>query len=370
VPRAEDLRAPLALPPNRIRVFYQGGALIDRLRGVPNPADDDRPEDWVGSATALGWRGRDPADGVSAVVVSGRRILLTDLLDRYPEEMLGPRHLAAFGATPALLVKLLDAAVRLPVHSHPTTPFARAHLGAPNGKTEAWIVIDTRSGTGAAPYVLLGFARVMSRAELLDCIARQDAARMMGAMHRLHVRAGDVIFVPAGLPHAIGPGIFIVELQEPSSLSVLMEHVEFGVAPSAAHLGLGWERIIDDVDRTAHAPADLVARFTGHVAADARGAVDLFGPAAAPYFRASRVRLEPGGFTMLPAGFTVVIVLGGAGEIRRADALTGVRVARGDQILLPFCLGEVIVTAGEGGVDMLCCRPPAAASRASVSTRA
>jgi mannose-6-phosphate isomerase len=341
------------------------------LRGVPNPADDDRPEDWVGSATPLGWPGRDPADGVSTVVVGGRRVLLADLLKRYPHEMLGPEHVAAFGPTPALLVKLLDAAVRLPVHSHPTTPFARAHLGASNGKTEAWVVVDTRSDTGAAPYVLLGFSRAMSRVELLDCIERQDAAQMMGAMHRLHVRAGDVIFVPAGLPHAIGPGVFIVELQEPSSLSVLMEHAEFGVGAPAAHLGLGWERIIDDVDRCALPRADLVACFTGHVAADVRGMTDLFGPAAAPYFRASWVRLDPGASAALPAGFAVMIVLEGACEIRRTDAPDdGSRVARGDQVLLPFCLGDVIVTAGEGGMDALCCRPPAAAGPASAATRA
>src|SRR3712207_7675257 len=34
---------------------------------------------------------------------------------------------------------------------------------------------------------------------------------------------GDAIFVPAGTPHAIGDGVLIVELQEPSDMSVLLE---------------------------------------------------------------------------------------------------------------------------------------------------
>ena len=38
---------------------------------------------------------------------------------------------------------------------------------------------------------------------------------------------GDRVFVPAGLPHAIGDGILLVELQEPSDLSVLLEWTGF-----------------------------------------------------------------------------------------------------------------------------------------------
>ena len=46
---------------------------------------------------------------------------------------------------------------------------------------------------------------------------------MLGALHRVPVAAGDAIFVPAGMPHAIGEGLLIVELQEPTDLSVLLE---------------------------------------------------------------------------------------------------------------------------------------------------
>src|SRR3990170_4388576 len=91
-PSAADLRRPLRLPPNRVRVFYRGGALIDDLRGLPHPQDDDRPEDWVGSATALGWPDRDPAEGISIVEVAGRPVRLDVLVGRYPLEILGPAH--------------------------------------------------------------------------------------------------------------------------------------------------------------------------------------------------------------------------------------------------------------------------------------
>ena len=62
------------------------------------------------------------------------------------------------GSTTGLLVKLLDARERLPVHCHPTRQFARDVLGSPFGKAEAWIVVATRQVPGAEPpNVRVGF---------------------------------------------------------------------------------------------------------------------------------------------------------------------------------------------------------------------
>ena len=79
---------------------------------------------------------------------------------RDPENWLGATHVATFGADTALLVKLLDAGQRLPVHCHPSNEFAAAHLDSRYGKTEAWIVVGT---TGADPTVHIGFTRGRAR---------------------------------------------------------------------------------------------------------------------------------------------------------------------------------------------------------------
>src|SRR4051794_10795678 len=137
---------PVALPPNPVRRFYEGGAGIAALRGEPF-SGDRVPEDWVGSTTeAFGEPGVGPsnfADGTS----------LRDAIAADPEAWLGGAHVARWGADPILLVKLLDAGARLPVHAHPDGPFARRHLGTRFGKTEAWIVIGggggLRAGGGA-----------------------------------------------------------------------------------------------------------------------------------------------------------------------------------------------------------------------------
>ena len=78
---------------------------------------------------------------------------------------------------------------------------------------------------GAA--VWLGFARAVSEDELARWVEEQDADAMLAALNRVPVSAGDEIFVPAGMPHAIGGGILLLELQEPSDLSLLLEGDRF-----------------------------------------------------------------------------------------------------------------------------------------------
>ena len=98
---------------------------------------------------------------------------LRDALEADPERWLGPAHAKYFGSSPALLVKLLDAGQRLPVHVHPDRSFAYRHLGSRHGKTEAWVVLGVR---GASPTVYLGWSRDMEAAELSRWVADQDTA--------------------------------------------------------------------------------------------------------------------------------------------------------------------------------------------------
>ena len=88
---------------------------------------------------------------------------------------------------------------------------------------------------------------------------------MLAAMNVVPAKAGQVVFVPAGTPHAIGPGVMLTELQEPTSFSVLAEHSAFGVGEDAATLGLGWDLALSCFDlrgrqrdpRRAHRRAEI-----------------------------------------------------------------------------------------------------------------
>ena len=127
---------PTLLPPNSQRRFYRGGARIAELRGLPVTADHV-PEDWLGSTNTAFASER---EGLS-LLPDG--IALRDAVRADPEAFLGPDHVKTMGPDPALLVKLLDAGQRLPLHVHPNRAFAAAHLASRHGKTEAWLIVGS-----------------------------------------------------------------------------------------------------------------------------------------------------------------------------------------------------------------------------------
>jgi mannose-6-phosphate isomerase len=224
--------------PTRVYRFYRGGALIDRLRGEPEQ-DGDRPEDWVGSVVGANNPGRNEPDAGLTRLENGA--LLRDAIHERP----------AHWGTPNVLVKLLDPVERLPVHAHPDREFARVHLGSEYGKTEAWKIVATRDSTSD---VWLGLRENVEPDRYRTWIEEQDVDELLGSLHHLTVRAGDIVFVPAGVPHAIGGGALIVELQEPTDFSILCEWKGFPVDPCHAHLGLGWDVALEALRLDAYEP--------------------------------------------------------------------------------------------------------------------
>jgi mannose-6-phosphate isomerase len=111
-----------------------------------------------------------------------------------------------------LLVKLLDTRERLSVQVHPDAVQARALAGAPHGKAEAWVVLEAEPGARIA----YGLNRVLSAEELRE---RAQSGEIEADLAWLEPRAGDVIDVPPGTIHAIGPGLLLYEVQEPIDLT-------------------------------------------------------------------------------------------------------------------------------------------------------
>jgi mannose-6-phosphate isomerase len=247
------------LPPNRVWRTYQGGRQLDALAGAATPADGHFPEDWIASTTRAVNTGRESiAEGVSPALVGGTRVDFTALLASDPLYFLGPTHVARFGASPHLLVKLLDPSIRLHFQAHPTADFAQRFLHSPSGKTEAYHVLATRPEV-AAPYIYLGFQRPPSRAELRRLIEQQDLAAIEACFDKVPVQPGDTYIVPGGVPHALGEGIFLVEIQEPSDLVVRFEFERGGyVLPeSARFMGRGLEFCLDVFDFSPWSPGRL-----------------------------------------------------------------------------------------------------------------
>jgi mannose-6-phosphate isomerase len=335
----ELLHLPLRLAPNRVYRFYQGGDLMDRFRGVSSPADTMFPEDWVGSAT--------PAinppehtyvgEGLSTVQVGGKDYVIADLLQERPEDVAGARIVARYGVTTALLVKLLDAGARLPVHVHPTRDLAGEIFGSQFGKAEAWYVVSTRQIEGApSPRIWLGFRDDISPEQVRTWIESQDTEALRGAMNEVEVAPGDAVFVRPGLLHATGAGVFLVEAQEPTDFSIMAEYKGYPIDAEIAHMHRGWDTMLKVIDSNAVSAAELAVlcgppqRVAGN---ETEGWTedDIWGPQSDPYFKAFRLTVN-GSLAWPHEGvYSVNIVTAGSGlaetphgalELKAGDTFT------------------------------------------------
>lgn len=335
---------PVRLPANMPRSFYRGAGRIDRFRGTAAPTDLYHPEDWIGSATA-----RHGAAPHGLTTLPDGRLLATAIAGE-PERWLGPAHVARYGPDPAILVKLLDAGERLPLHVHPDRRFARSHLASPYGKTEAWVIVDASPGA----VVHLGFQRDVAAGELARWVAEQRVADMLAATNRVPVRPGDAIVCPAGLPHAIGPGILLVEVQEPTDFSVLLEWEGYDVDGAAGHLGLGFDQALRCVDRESwdERRIDDLRRARRDGQGIRPGVDRLFPEAADAFFAAERIRPAPA--AVLDPAFSIVVVVTGAGALETRYGGT-MDVRSGQTILVPHAAGHCTL---RGDLLAIRCRPP------------
>jgi mannose-6-phosphate isomerase len=242
-------------------------------------------------------------------------------------------------------VKLLDAGERLPVHVHPDRAFASEHLGSRYGKSEAWLVL-----AGGTLYV--GFRESVDADTLRHWFDTQDSAAMVGACNELAVARGDCVYVPARTPHAIGEGVFMVEVQEPSDLGVLLEWRGF-VDPKSAAMRLDLETALGATRLTAIS-RDEIASWTRRSvdAPEARpGARIVVPPAAEQFFRAEWLRPDPA--VELERSWSILVALAGVGRL--ATEVGELELEHGDTVLLPYAAGVGELT---GELEAIRCLPP------------
>lgn len=334
---------PVLLPPNPVQHFYRGGDRIAALRGIAQETDR-QPEEWLGATVS---RFGDPTTGL-AVTENGD--LLRTLVAADPAAWTGPMRGRDAGDV-GVLVKLLDARQRLPVHVHPGRAFATTHLDCPYGKTEAWFVLDAEPGCA----VHVGWSSDLDRDELDRRRDAQDSAWMLDHMNRVVVREGMGILVPAGTAHAIDGGIFVAEVQEPTDFSILLEWSVTTSTREESHLDLGFDTVMPAVSAARLAPERLAALISEAGTTPAGSRFRSLLPAAAdPYFRLWDAAVRDGASDARPAGFAVVLVTDGEGELVGATAR--IAIARGQAFAVPHAFGAWTV---EGAASVLVAEPGA-----------
>ncbi|HHT65956.1 MAG TPA: class I mannose-6-phosphate isomerase [Clostridiales bacterium] len=136
-------------------------------------------------------------------------IRLDEAIEKYGEELLGTAIYREDYRKFPLLIKILDAEDRLSVQVHPDDMYAGLHENGELGKTEMWYVISARQGAK----LIYGIKSGVDRESFQSSI---EQGRLEDHLQELEIAPGDVLYIPAGLVHAIGEGILIYEIQQNS----------------------------------------------------------------------------------------------------------------------------------------------------------
>ncbi len=374
----------LRLPPNRVWRTYLGGRELDRLSGASSPADTHFPEDWIASTTRAvnppdaTRHASDPNSQLSALnsqfaLPEGLSPVLhgsdptprnfADVLAADPVPYLGAAHVARYGASPQLLVKFLDPSIRLHFQVHPTAAFAQKFLNAPSGKTEAYHILAIRDDLPHPPYLYLGFQRPPTRDQLRRLIETQDIAGLEACFDKIPVNVGDTLIVPGGVPHALGPGLLLAEIMEPSDLVVRFEFERGGytLPESARFMNRGLEFCLDVFDLDPW-PANrvLTEAFCPPRRARALGPDSyqdtLIGLERTPCFRIRKSHIR-GPISRHDSECFVGIVTAGSGSLTVGGETHALRPF--DKIFVPAALGPWQLNPSPT-LDLLECLPPSA----------
>jgi len=334
----------LKLQENRVWRMYTGGKLLDELHGREGE-DGCYPEDWLASVVeainppredAPAHEGLSRAEPPNGAADSGEVAFLRDLID-----------------TPFnVLTKFLDSAVRLHIQVHPDKETARRLFHSEYGKTEAWYILGGREMDGEPPYILMGFQSEVTPALLKDLFERQDTEGMAALLHKIPVKPGEVYFVRGGLPHAIGAGVLLLEIQEPTDYTVSLETLDARGNPVPElliHQGLGFEKMFECFHYNTQTLGELLQSIRLEPKELSPGCEELVSYEDTPCFCLRRLRVL--GVRNQAAGelpYTLAVTKG-------EGSVNGIAVRQGD------CL---FVSAGqeayeiEGEMEVLQCLPP------------
>ncbi|UYI50073.1 hypothetical protein OFO16_18960 [Vibrio natriegens] len=197
--------------------------MLDEIAGAVPAQDTHFPEEWIASTTQAVNPGREQIEeGESVAIFPDQSINFSELIASDPEYFLGRAHIEKFGQNPMVLVKFLDSSIRLHFQAHPTREFSQQHLNSDSGKAEAYYILKVREGIDN-PYIYLGFQHPPKQEELKNIIVNQDIPALKKCFEKIPVKEGQCFFIPGGMPHAIGEGILMIEIMEPSDWAVRFE---------------------------------------------------------------------------------------------------------------------------------------------------
>lgn len=320
---------------------------VSALHGDSNGEDGHFPEEWILSTVAARNAGREqfPEEGMSHL--RGTDVTLKSVLESDTEGYLGK---GAAQPTLGVLTKLIDSAERLTLQVHPDRPTALRLFQSQYGKTECWHILSGHPVNGEEPCIYYGFQPDMTRARWEALFHAQDIPGMLAGMQKYPVHPGDTILIEGGMPHAIGAGCFLVEIQEPTDYTIRVERTTpsgFAVADSMCHQGLGFEKMFECFHYEPHSREEIHDRWfiePETVLKTAGGSITtLVGYRNTPLFRLDEVNVSDTLTVDCPPRGSGIYVLEGAGTLSANGR--SLPLKKTDQLFVPAGTGRFTLYA-------------------------
>jgi mannose-6-phosphate isomerase len=243
-----------------------------------------------------------------------------------------------------LLVKFLFPTDQLSIQVHPDDAYASKNEPPHScGKTEMWHAVSADPGAS----LLLGLVPDVDRTQFQSAISNGGLETFL---QRLPVSTGDTFFVPPGMPHTIGAGVVLCEVQQNSDFTYRLydfNRVDAHGNPRELHIE----------------KAMAVINFSGSTGGKV-SPVELPSSeevkksllAACPYFATERWDVSAPHHTKSDAArFELIVILGGAGKIQWRDGSQPYK--QGECWLIPASLGQFSLIP-EKNTSLLCTYVP------------
>jgi mannose-6-phosphate isomerase len=180
------------------------------------------------------------------------------------------------------------------------------------------------------------------------------------------VHEGDVFLVDGGVPHAIGAGCFLIEVQEPTDYTLRVERTTprgHPVPAPACHQGIGFENMLNCFHYEGYSYENTLARWKKNpkVIRETPGGkeVRLIGREDTSRFRMHRLDVATELVQRQHDTFSIAIVVNGCGRLAWAEQ--EMNVTASDELFLPAGLDEIRWINGapsEGELRIVLCMPP------------
>jgi len=136
---------------------------------------------------------------------------LSELIRKFPEELLGKGVVERFGKEFPILIKFIDAKQDLSIQLHPNDELAKKRHNS-FGKTEMWYVMDADEGSE----LIVGFNKNVTKEEYAKSLEEHSLLQLLNYET---VNEGDTFFINTGKIHAIGAGVLLAEIQQTSDIT-------------------------------------------------------------------------------------------------------------------------------------------------------